>query len=549
MAILQGTQQSGQGGVHPYVQIMQAGQTALMQGAQLGARAIEQSNAISSQYIRDALQQNLDSRRVQLEREKMAQTKELQERSLSLQERQMGQRASEFAQTMELKERQASQSRALQDRQLQIQGIRAETEMMKQRQIQRGNEAAERILGNAFNFPQVGPMPLDGGVPPPIGEEFGYEGMPPSLADATGQDLNPAQVANAALDMQIRGHLASMAQNPGKAGYYYSRIGELQAKRAEMLQAGEELGASARDVFQIADESVIPGSGLVEGPATQENFEAFIDGASPTLQIALRPDEQSWREVVEAARDANNIGDARAISEVYETRDALRREASARDSGLAQGMFLAERKYKTPGSKAVDRLVRANPYFQMIDRRLDQLDSIIGDGAKDWGTGPSQSELLKLESQASLVETDRETIGLLGKNLQNQWRNVPSSFYDRKAPVDVGGWKMFRLIPPADGDNPAIENFNRELAKYQRDQARLQGKENNLRRGIGILSGKNYPIGDINSRVFGERLEARDAPWDVPLEPGELESESATPRITPGKSISRGILQGFDSSR
>lgn len=580
MAILQGSPIQT-GGVHPYVQLMQIGQQGIDRGIQLAARAAEQGVATSNQFIRDALQQNLEFQRQKLEKERMAQSKELQERQLSLQERQMGQRASEFAQTMAIKQEDARLNRAIKEREVQIAGIRVQGEQVKAAQNQRMMEFQERILGEAFRFPEVGPMPTDGMVLPPRagtnGEEFGYEGMPPSLSATLGDDTGPEVTANQAanysnaalraIDMQIRGNVMQMASKPSSAGYYYAQIGALEAKKAELLNQGQALGASVQDVYQMVDDNIVPGSGFVQGPATEEQVASYLESAPPALNIAVTATDEEWNTALKSIRESINLGDTRNMSDIYETRNALKREVSARDAGLASARFLAEQKYKTPGSRAVQALVDANPYWQRITTRLDQLDTVIGDGPKAWGEGPSQSELLKLEEQASLIDTDRRSLASMESQIQNQWRLMKGSEYNKKHPVEVGTWDMY-LINPKD---EAARSFNSSISSYQKAKARLEAREENMKRGISILNGKNYVVSDIHNRVFGypperttetldrpvpQQTEDENDPW---FEPGDdtpsplrRERTQIVPGGVPGgvrNSLSRGILKGFDSSR
>lgn len=578
MAILQGTPFISNG-ITPLVALMASGQQGIDRGIAMAGRSIENTNNVSNQFIRDAFQQNLDNQRIKLQKEQMASQQMQAQASLSLQERQMAQRSSEFAQTMAMRQQENAENRGIRQRELEIAGIRAQVAQMelsqKQRTAQMQEKMLQNVLGNygqgaGLNLP-TNPGPLGEGVLPPMGDasqEFATEGMPPSLAAQLGQQggigylpqelsaqqppapastsapsgqPNPQDQVNRIFEMQATGLKMSMMADPEKAGYYLTKLGELEAKRASLSSGA---GSNAGEIFQLVDQSAVPFSGLVEGRPTEENVKRFFDNASPLLRLSLSGNEQSWNDTLRKMQSSGDMGDTRSMSEIYATRNALMKEAQARDVGLTSAKFTARSLYDKPGEDAVDNYAKANPHWQMIDKRLAQLDAVIGDGPKEWGSGPERVQIAQIENLAETVTEDRMRLKRAESDIQREWEGLMEG--KKKAPiksnaaVDVG---LYRISPLLDSHERA-EDFNKALGAYQRIKEGLSAKESNLKIGLQTAAGQRYFSADRYREIFGEDLNAFESAQPKVKEPAPSSNTQPAP-----KTISRSILQGWDKNK
>jgi len=551
MAILQGTPIGTTNGIHPFVALMAQGQQGINQGINLTAQSVRDRNQTSNQFVRDALAAQIDGTRIKLQREQMAQQKEQQAAQLSLQERQLDQRASEFQQTLGIRQQEAQQQRTLKDRELQIQGIRGQAEMAKLRRQERNDAAIMSLLGGGgeFNpqFPQVGPMPDNGGVLPPLGDETGYTGMPPSLAGQLGYPQQPApnnfvqdfvqqgmpqsglpaapqsestqapepasqqDIIRQSYQKQILGLKIAAMSNPSSAGYAIQKIGEIEGKMAQEMQV-QAAGGESGQVSSIVNEHVVPFTGLTGGPPTKDSVNQFWNNAKPELKAAIVGNDEEWDKVI-TNREANR-------SNLFDVRSKIDNELLARDRGAAEARFLAKNQFKEAGDQYVQAVVDSNPFYKRLQTRKEQLDNVINDDMKNFADGPSQAALLKANDIAAMVVNSRDTVSKMESQLESQWKTFDKKLYarDYKSGIEVGGFKMVPL--KEEGKSQASnEAFNKNLAAYAKEKNQLKLREDRLRGGLEVLKNKAFNVSDIEARVFGSASDdSSDSDFDREME-------------------------------
>lgn len=568
MAIAQGIPISTSG-IHPFVAIMANGQQSIDRSIQAAGQSISQGNAISSQYIRDAIQGSLDRERLNLQKEAQAQQTRVQEAQLSLQEKAQAQREREFGATMAARERSEQRSAGYQSRQMALQE-------MKLKREERIGQIQEQILGQVLGggrdpmaapqaaAPQVSATPASFDLTSVVSDQD-VEGNPianPTTTLAPVATQQPVAVSefDRLKEDEVNALRLTAAMNPTQAGYSLQKIAQIRQEQALARDAASK-GGPAGQVASIVNSHITPFAGLVDGPVSRETLNKAWESTHPATKVAFVADDQAFDNMLKDG--VLDVGQGQlpvGTSDLYKVRDTLNRELSARDKGAAEARFLATREFKEPGDQFVTERLKADPHFSRIEQRRNRIDDLLNEQIKQVGQLPSKEALSTMASAANSVKSDREYLAQQERVLQSQWesqKDADGKFTKvglgksiaKKIPgtsTKVGDWDISALAPSdKDKNAEAAKGFNQQLKKYIEFKRELDVKEKNLRSSLDIMGRKGFEtdVEKIRLGVFGGNTATSEEEQLNQRDEDDFREAQGQPRMVPS------IMDDWNSRR
>lgn len=584
MAILQGTPVNTSG-IHPFVAIMANGQASIDQSIARAGQGMAQANATSAQYIRDGIQGVIDQQKLKLQKDAQAAQVRMQEAQLSLQERQMAERSRQFDATLAARAGDDAYKKQYQDRQLKMQDLKLRLE-------ERKAAMTERALSSVFGSGALGddasqlsftnPGAMTGSLLPSIDEpsfdltsvvsdqdvegmpindpaEYGIDGTPPSLVaqlggSPTGAPLTEFEVAKSAYDASVKKEILGLKiaamSNPSNAGYAIQKIAELEGKQAQAAMVAAQGGPSGQ-VADIVNERVLPFAGLVKGTPTPASIQEAWANASPATKAALQAPDAEWDSLLKNGSLQTEEGAIPVDKEqLYNVRETLNAELMARDKGAAEARFVATQQFKESGDQYVTEMVKANPYWNRIEKRRAQLDDIINADMKRVEQLPSRDALVTLSSAANSIRSDRSYLTQQEETIKSLWKELGKKVPgNHSVKTDVDGWHITKLREPKDKKlAPQASNFNKLLDEYIKEKRSLSLKERNLSDSLNIMDRKGFEVdvNNIREGVFNSPLDVSGSGegggrrWE-----DKRETRGPEDSIAPGKRLVPDVMSEY----
>ncbi len=555
MSILQGTPIST-AGIHPFVSIMANGQKGIDSAIAMAHQGNMQNNQIGAQYIRDAIQNQMDQQKMQLQREAQAQQQQQFEAQMGLQQQKMAQQERMQGQEMALRAQSAARQERYQSR---VAGLQE----MKFRREERMGALTEQLLsqaiggvsnagGTATGLPEaVAPSSEPSFDLTSVVSDQDVEGNPlpetPTAAPAvvSAQQPTPESLFQAATNKQILGLKIAAATNPSNAGYAIQKIGELEAQQAQAAIVASKGGPSGQ-VADIVNDHVTPGAGLIGGPVTPKTYQDWWQNATPGLRMAVNgPDALFDKMLTDGTVETEEGNIPVKKTSLYSIRDSLNKELSYKEKGAAEARFLATQEYKESGDQYVSEMIKANPYWSKIQQRRDRIDDLINADLKGIADKPSREGLATLSSAANTVKSDREYLNQMEQTLQRQWettkkdgkynKGLGESFSKiRGTEAKVGDWDMAALDPGKKPD-ARVAAFNEKLKEYKEYRRKAEVKEQNLKSSLNIMGQKGFEV-DVDSigrSVFGGMGESSEEEELNQRDLDDFREAQGKPRLVP----------------
>lgn len=598
MALLQGTP-INTSRVHPIAQLMGEGANIMQRAWAAAGNAASQSNQISAQFMRDALQENVNYRREQLEKERMKQQEQLAYAQMEQRERmqqadiasrekmaamriggggggggsrgpsateirrqQDEQKARELFNTMgpAIQELLGGQQQAAATAGGDT-GERVRATYERTDQIPLGTQGAERSTLSALGIPDQGGLEIVGG-----GRFTGLEEIPREDLDSAEAKVGAVYADTASGDMNREGaadrisrlnraivginiQRAAYADNPGSTLHFMEQAVHA-AKAMEEFEMERSRGSDMnviRDVQMITNQNRVPLVSLFTNGqvTTPEGLKDLRENDPTTYEAMSLMASTPQRLKVDLAQGARSLGDLSDIASVYgqakanfeqSVSNAMLQAAASSDPGTRSAMMAA-----------VDTSMRNSPamrHLTEISNAIEEaLDRAVSQTEPD-RIAPSTRGRLRLTNN-STIDANNEKIDTLTSRARNIRKGLGESFgWEGSEDYSIESLRE-HVQKMADGKEKAdasrtIASINKINGEISQARGEIAVAEKNL---IRLEMDKRASMNPLALEPTNRTFEGEVGPDGVRREGG-----SVIPKDAPGDVLGKGFRDFMDSS-